>query len=169
MKNNVLTRLMSMDEKAWQRHANPLSVWSRVITGLPAILVPIWCIKPMGRLSLLLMVCALFWLWLNPRLFSIPSNTDNWASKVTFGERVWLNRAEIPIPKHHSHWAILLSFTAAIGLLIAMVGAYQNMTLPTVAGGMISWFGKMWFCDRMVWLYEDMRSVSEKYNSWTKV
>lgn len=166
MKNNALAKLMSMDEMAWRRHANPYSVWSRVITGLPTILAAVWCIQPLGLLSVPVIVVVLFWLWLNPRLFSVPSCTDNWASKVTFGERVWLNRSNIPIPEHHVNWAMYLSVFAGIGFLVAILGAYKNLVLPTVIGGIISWFSKMWFCDRMVWLYEDMKNSHEQYSSW---
>ena len=35
-------QLMSMDEGTWIRHANPMSVWSRVITPLPLLTLSIW-------------------------------------------------------------------------------------------------------------------------------
>jgi hypothetical protein len=155
-RENFFVRLMSMDDAAWERHANPLSVWSRVITGLPVTLFSVWSIKLFGWWSLVIICAALMWIWLNPRLFPAPRNRDNWASKVTFGERVWLNRTTHPIPKHHAQWAIFLSVVAGVGFFVAVVGAYMNLLLPTLAGGLTSWFGKMWFCDRMVWLHQDM-------------
>ncbi len=159
---------MSMDEATWERHASPLSVWTRVMTGIPVIVAAMWSIKSIGWWSLLSIAIAAFWMWLNPRLFSAPKNTHNWASKVTFGERVWINRAVCPIPDHHKQWAMFLSLVAGIGFLVAVTGAYYHAILPTTAGGLISWFGKMWFCDRMVWLYEDMRLVNDEYNHWMK-
>lgn len=86
--NNIFTKLMSMDDATWERHANPISVWTRVITGLPTILLAVWSIKLIGWASLVIIVLAILWLWLNPRLFSPPHTTNNWASKATFGERV---------------------------------------------------------------------------------
>lgn len=163
---NVFSRLMSMDDATWARHANPWSVWTRVVTGLPITLLAVWSIQVLGWWSLASVGVAFFWLWLNPRLFSVPRYTNNWASKVTFGERVWLNRATISIPNHHRQWALFLSVVAGVGFLIAIVGAFFNMLLPTLSGGLVSWFGKMWFCDRMVWLYEDMKDVNDEYRSW---
>ena len=163
---NLFTRLMSMNEATWERHANPLSVWTRVITGLPSIILAAWSIKAFGWWSLLVIGAVFFWIWLNPRLFSVPSNTNNWASKVIFGERVWLNRSTIPIPIHHEKWALFLSIIAGLGFMVAMIGAILHILLPTVAGGLISWFGKMWFCDRMVWLYEDMKDQNPEYGGW---
>jgi len=165
---NLFTTLMSMDDATWERHASPMSVWTRVITGIPVIFAAAWSIKSFGWWSLVIISISVLWIWLNPRLFSPPSNTNNWASKVTFGERVWLNRSKSPIPEHHVKWANFLSTVAGFGFFIGIIGAYSNMLLPTVTGGLISWFGKMWFCDRMVWLYEDMRSSSTKYASWLK-
>jgi hypothetical protein len=92
----------------------------------------------------------------------------NWASKVTFGERVWLNRKHISIPAHHVTWANALSWVSGIGFFAAAYGAVQHSIIFVLVGGTISWFGKMWFCDRMVWLYEDMKGIHEPYNSWLK-
>lgn len=165
---NFVTKLMSMDDAVWQRHANPLSVWSRIITGIPVIFLAIWSIKSLGYCSYLLIALAVLWLWLNPRLFPSPKHTNNWASKVTFGERVWINRFKTPIPTHHIKWAHSLSAIAGIGFIIGIVGAFSHLLLPTIAGGLISWFGKMWFCDRMVWLFEDMKDSNSQYKSWLK-
>ena len=159
---------MSMDEATWERHANPISVWTRVATGLPLILGATWSVKPLGYWSLAVIAPVVFWIWLNPRLFSVPTKTNNWGSKVTFGERIWLNKAERSIPNHHRTWATFLSIVSGIGFVIALVGAYQNHLLLTVVGGTISWFGKMWFCDRMVWLYTDMKDSNPEYSGWLK-
>ena len=163
-----LARFMSMDDATWERHANPLSVWTRVITGLPVLLSAVWSIKLLGWWSLATMAGALFWIWLNPRLFPRPRNTNNWASKVTFGERVWLHRSTRPIPGHHAQWALFLSILTGMGFLLAGIGAFFNMSLPTMSGGLVSWVGKMWFCDRMVWLYEDMKNTDPEYSGWLR-
>ncbi len=157
-----------MDDATWERHANPLSVWTRAVTGIPVILVSMWSIKLIGWWSLIIILISFSWIWLNPRLFPSPKDTNNWASKVTFGERVWLNRTEHPIPIHHERWAKFLSIVGGVGFIIAIVGAYFHMLLPTISGGLISWFGKMWFCDRMVWLYEEMKNTNKQYASWLK-
>lgn len=164
----IFAKMMSMDEKTWLRHANPYSVWTRIITVLPLILFSIWLIKPMGTYSLFFIVPVALWTWLNPRMFKKPSRTNNWASKVTFGERIWLNRGENPIPNHHANWAIFLSSIAGVGFVIALIGTYQHLYLPAITGAVISWLGKMWFCDRMVWLFEDMRRENDSFDKWIK-
>ena len=165
---NIFTTLMSMDDKSWQRHANPYSVWSRVITGLPLLLLALWSIQLLGIWSLLTMAMTFLWLWLNPRIFPEPKNTDNWASKVTFGERIWLARKNTPIPAHHAQWAMFLAISAGLGFILAVYGACFHLLIPTLVGGVISWFGKMWFCDRMVWLFEEMKNKDPQYQHWLR-
>jgi len=55
------------------------------------------------------------------------------------GERVWINRKQIPVPEHHRLVPNLLSGISGFGLLFLI------------------YTGKVWFLDRMVWLYEDMK------------
>lgn len=165
---NFFTRMMTMNDAVWARHANPWSVWTRVVTGLPAILLAVWSIRILGWWSVVVIVGACLWLWLNPRLFPIPFNTRNWASQVTFGERVWLNRQSENIPTHHIRWAKALSWISGIGFIAAVYGAVQHHLIYVLVGGTVSWFGKMWLCDRMVWLYQDMQDVNETYKSWLK-
>jgi hypothetical protein len=153
----VFAKLMSMDEATWARHANPMSVWTRVITGIPLTFCAVWSIQILGYQSIVVIAVVALWFWLNPRLFPIPKSTDNWASKVTLGEQIWLNEPKSSIPNHHRNWIIFLTTMAGIGFIVGITGAYYNILLPTLVGGTISWFGKMWFCDRMVWLYEDMQ------------
>ena len=153
----IFEKSMSMDEEVWKRHASPLSVWTRVITGIPVTFAATWSIQSLGYLSAVPIGVAILWLWLNPRLFPPPKSTDNWASKVTFGERIWLGHSKDSIPSHHKNWVLFLSISAGVGFATGLVGAYLNLLLPTLLGGTISWFSKMWFCDRMVWIYQDMQ------------
>jgi hypothetical protein len=154
----IIEKSMLMNDESWQKHASPWSVWTRVITGIPVTFGAVWSIQSLGYLSSIPIVVAILWLWLNTRLFPAPKKVDNWASKVTFGERIWLGHSKDSIPKHHRNWIMFLSISAGIGFFIGITGAYLNLLLPTLLGGTISWFSKMWFCDRMVWVYEDMRS-----------
>jgi hypothetical protein len=162
-----IAQFFRMSDEIWARHANPWSVWTRV--PLLFLLLAVvwshtslkgWVFLPLGLL------CA--WIWLNPRVFSRPTDTDNWASKATFGERVFLARHARPIPARHERMAHLLSGVAAVGTIVALGGALFNDLLLTVAGGSVAWFGKMWFCDRMVWLYADMKDRHPDYASWLR-
>lgn len=167
-RQNFFSRMMTMSDAVWERHANPWSVWTRVITGLPTILGALWSIRILGWWSALVIAAVFLWIWLNPRLFPPPADTRNWGSKVTFGERVWLNRKHVPIPDHHSKAASLLSLAAGLGFIVAAYGAIQHQLGLTILGAVISWFGKMWFCDRMVWLYENLKGTNATYQSWER-
>jgi hypothetical protein len=37
---------------------------------------------------------------------------------------------------------------------------------PVLLGLTLVILGKMWFLDRMVWIYEDMKNKPEEYLSW---
>jgi len=162
----VIARAFAMSDGVWERHASGWSVWSRVATGplFPfALLSHIW----VGWGWALIMMGALgVWLWLNPRLFSRPGTTKSWHSKVVLGERVWLNSAELPIPPHHSMAAIILSSLSGIGAIIALGGALLGAFWPTALGTTVMTLGKLWFGDRMVWLFEDMKDAAPQYRAW---
>ncbi|MCB1513283.1 MAG: hypothetical protein H6876_11835 [Hyphomicrobiaceae bacterium] len=156
-----------MDEATWNRHANPWSVWTRALS-LPPLLAAIWSHTTLGWWAALPIGLMGLWLWLNPRLFPPPAHTDTWASKVTFGERVWLNRTNVPIPAHHARAAALLSGLAGVTFTAALAGAIANNLAWTVGAGSLSWVAKMWFADRMVWLFEDMKSQHPNYRKWLR-
>ena len=164
----AVAHLFRMDEETWARHASPWSVFTR-IASLPLLLLTLWShawLGWQGALVATLAVCI--WLWANPRLFPAPVHTDNWASKTTFGERIWLNRNERPIPLHHGRAVRALSASAAIGFLVSVVAALWNDLTWTIAGGLVAWFSKLWFVDRMVWLFEDMKDSDPRYRGWIR-
>jgi len=40
------------------------------------------------------------------------------------------------------------------------------MVLPTVFGIALIYLGKLWFLDRMAWLWEDMKEADQEYRKW---
>lgn len=159
--------IMKMDEATWLRHANPWSVWSR-LTTLPLLALALWSREWIGVGFLFPVAVAIFWIWLNPRLFPQPTSYDHWPAKATFGERVWLNRSNIPIPRHHERAAMMLIFLIMISIMTMVYGLYVLSLWPTLAGLAAVMLSKLWFCDRMVWLYDDMRKKSAVYASWSQ-
>ncbi|MEM7619330.1 MAG: DUF6653 family protein [Pseudomonadota bacterium] len=158
-------KLMGMSDDDWKRHANPWSVWTRVPI-LPLAVLAIWSRAWIGLWALIPISLCVFWAWLNPRAFSIPKTTNTWSGKGTFGERVWLNRKNIPIPEHHAFMAHLLSGVSLIGIGFLVWGRLYFHVWLTLLGVVLTLGGKIWFVDRMVWLYEDMKDSSEKYKNW---
>ena len=90
---------------------------------------------------------------------SRPESFDHWASKAVFGERVWLNRDVVPVPVHHRTVPNILSAVSGIGMLFVFWGVFAFDLWPTVFGMALVYCGKLWFLDRMAWLWEDMKDV----------
>ncbi len=163
----LTARLFAMDEDVWARHASPYSVWTRNTT-LPLLILALWSRRWIGWWSVVPVIIALLWIWLNPRVFPRPKATDNWASKATFGERVWLDRDRIPIPEHHRIAAAVLSSVSAAGVVFVIWGVAVFAVWPVLFGLALVIQGKLWFCDRMVWLYEDMKDADPVYRGWLR-
>lgn len=160
-------RGMAMSDAVWMRHANPWSVWTR-FSCLPLIVLAIWSRVWLGWWALLPLALACLWTWWNPRAFPPPAKTDNWASKGTFGERVFLNRRTVPIPDHHVLWAMVLGFGSAVGIIPLVWGLWSLDVTMTLLGLVMVVLPKVWFVDRMVWLYEDMKDADPTYASWLR-
>ena len=153
-----------MKEELWVRHTNPRSLWTRD-TALPILILSGW-----GRLGLSWWVVvpislATLWMWLNPHFFSAPTSTDNWASKAVLGKRVWFGRKAIPVPRHHQIMIHLLSIVTGLGILFMTVGVIYYAMWPVILGMILFYAGRLWYLDRMVWLYEEMQNHPE-YSPW---
>jgi hypothetical protein len=160
-----IARAFKMDDATWKRHSNPLSVWTRFSVG-PLLVLAFWSRAWLGRKAAFPIALALLWNWLNPRLFDPPASTDNWASRGVLGERVWMNRRQVPVPAHHAVLPNVLSAVSALGGILVIWGVAALKVWPTLSGGALVYLGKLWFIDRMVWLYQDMKDSNPEYRSW---
>ena len=164
---NAAERGMGMSSDVWERHANPWSVWTR-FTCLPLLVLAIWSRVWLGWWSLAPIALACLWIWLNPRVFPPPKSTDNWASKGVMGERVFLNRGNVPVPDHHRRWAIALGALSTTGLPPLVWGLWSLDATMTLLGLVLLVLPKVWFVDRMVWLFEDTRTINPEYQGWLR-
>ncbi|MEO0400501.1 MAG: DUF6653 family protein [Pseudomonadota bacterium] len=159
--------LMGMDDRVWARHANPFSVYTRILSG-PLIFLAFWSVFWIGFLGLGLIAFAVLWIWANPRLFPPPKDTESWATKGVLGERVFLNRKAVPIPIGHGR-AAYLTTAFAIGFVVITVYGFLTRDFITALAG---WHGalvaKLWFVDRMAWLWEEMRAMHPVYTAWDR-
>ncbi len=147
-------KMMRMDDATWQRHTNPWSGWTRVLI-LPLFALAVWSRVWLGWWCFVPLALLVVWTVVNPRAFPPPKSIDNWMSKGVLGERIWLARKEVPIPDHHAQMARVLLAVIALGMLPLAWGLYRLDIWSTVAGLLLLMGGKLWFLDRMVWLYED--------------
>ena len=162
-----IASLFGMDDDAWERHANPWSVWTRLATW-PVLMFVLWSFHWWGAWSLLPLVVVAGWLALNPRAFPPPASTRSWASRAVMGERVFLLREAHPIPVYHANAAQLLSIGSGIGALLMGAGLLTAEPTAFLIGGLTTLLCKLWFVDRMVWLYEDMSREVPEYRSWLR-
>ena len=149
-------RLMAMDERAWARHANPWSVWTRVPI-LPAATVLIYAREALGLLVVPPLLLLAAWVWLNPRVFPVPKRMDSWAARGVIGERLFLDRRAAArrgagLPGGHLRAARLLTFVSALGLLPLAYGLIVFDPFATLLGLTLAVGAKLWFVDRCVWL-----------------
>ena len=161
----LLENLMGMNDATWKRHANPWSVWTRFLI-LPLLVLAIWSRVWIGWWCLAAIALLIVWTVVNPRAFPKPSSTHGWASRATFGERVWLNRKTVPIPGHHFRFSHALNAATASALIPLIYGLITYEPLVTFLGLALIVVGKLWFLDRMVWLYQDMKGSDPDYSSW---
>ncbi|OPX64882.1 MULTISPECIES: DUF6653 family protein [unclassified Methanoregula] len=152
-----IAKAFALDDMTWRRHANPWSVALRN-TALPLLVLAIWSRLWLGWYALIPLAIAILWIWYNPRIFPEPTSFDHWASKAVFGERVWLNRDSVPVPAHHRKVPKVLSAVSGIGMLFVFWGILVFDPWPTLFGMALVYAGKLWFLDRMAWLWEDMRN-----------
>jgi hypothetical protein len=153
--DKAIESTMAMDDATWARHANPLSFWTRVPILLlltlaiwSRIWIGWWCLAPVAVL--------LAWTFINPRAFAPPAHLNNWASKAVLGERHWLARKTTPIPAHHAGWALVLSSLSGLSLIPLAYGLWALDPWAAFLGATLASVFKLWFCDRMAWLAEDM-------------
>jgi hypothetical protein len=153
---------MSMDDATWLRHANPWSVWSRA-TVLPLVILAVWSRDWIGAWSWAAIASSVLWMWANPRVFRRPQSLDSWASRGVLGERAWLNRDVVPVPRRHRVVPHILNGVTALGTLFVVWGLTYLTVWPTLLGATLVYCGKLWFLDRMVWLYQDMSVQHDEY------
>lgn len=133
-----------------------MSVWTR-FTVLPLFVTAVWSREWLGWWSLVFVGLVVVWAWVNPRLFRAPNSTDNWASMAVLGEQLWLENAGERMGGHHRIVPFLLSIVAAVGVPFLVWGLWHLDVWPTMVGTVLIYAGKVWFLDRMVWLYCDHR------------
>jgi hypothetical protein len=161
----LIARSFAMDDATWLRHANPWSGISR-LTALPLLILALWSRLWLGWWAVIPVTLAFLWAWLNPRIFAAPRSLDHWMSKGVMGERVWLNRDAVAVPEYHRMVPNVLSAVAATGMIFVVWGVLVFDPWPTLFGTMMGYLGKLWFVDRMVWLWKDMQDATPEYRSW---
>lgn len=150
----------------WMRHSNPASVWTR-FSVLPLLAASIWSRRSIGRRCLIPIALSSVWLFANPLIFRQPRSTRNWASKGVLGERIWVesDRSELPDQFNSVVPTVAIVFQT-VGLVPVVYGLAALKVTPTVTGLLIVQGGKLWYIDRMVLLFEEMKTRNPEYARW---
>lgn len=134
-----MMNLSSLSDAMWRRHANPWSIWTRLLST-PLLYLPFW------NRSWKQGVGVTAWFAVNPFLFPEPEDQDAWGSRAIRGERRWARKRP-----HDASLAIQSAgAVAAIGGLYA---AYKHRLTPTVASAVVVMVSNVWFLDRMAKSY----------------
>ena len=160
VKEAPIARVFGLDDEGWLKHTNPWSVWSR-FASLPLLVLAIWSRVWLGWYSLIPIGLVIFWLIINPTLFRKPDSFDNWAAKAVLGERIWTRSKGVSIPAHHKTAIRILNLLQTLSGLVLAIGLWRLDLAFTLAGTVFVYLTKMWFLDRMVWLYQDMTDAPE--------
>jgi hypothetical protein len=162
-----VARLFGLQGEAWMRHANPASVWTRFAV-LPLLALSAWSRDWIGWWWLVPFALSLVFMVVNPLLFPEPASTRNWASKGVFGERVWADRTTVELPEQFRTSRVPAVATAVqvVGLAVLVWGLVELDLLVTLAGMVITQTAKAWYLDRMVLLFEDMKTRRAEYAGW---
>ena len=153
--NDRMGRAFGLDAAGWARHANPWSVYTRI--PVPVLLAAaVWTRAWLGWWCLLPVAAVCVWAAVNPRAFPPPADLDAWASRGVLGETFWNDRRATPVPVRHrvAPWVLTAVNTAGLPLIVWGLVAPDFWILAT--GLVVQSAGKLWFIDRMVWLYDDM-------------
>ena len=142
-----------MSHKTWERHANPWSGFTRIIT-YPLVFLPIWYFQEFlenpanNWYTVLGIILVGSWCWLNPRIFPKPKDFDHLMSKGVLGEKFWTS------DKRFKNSNFLLVLLMILFFIIGLYTAYMKMFWETMFFASIPFLLKLWFVDRMVVYYE---------------
>lgn len=80
---------------------------------------------------------------------------------------MYLNRDRVEIPRiHRTPLPWILNVISSIGMAMAIWAVVVYSVWGAVLGVSLAYLGKSWYLDRMVWLYETMKSVHAEYGEW---
>ncbi len=151
----LIAKVFLPDDESWLEHANPWSVWTRFIT-LPFLVLAVWSRVWIGWYCVVPISFLVIWIFLNPRLFGKPASFDRWGSRAVLGERFYINQ-HAAIPVQHKTVIQILNVLQTVSGLLLIYGLWELNKYHTFYGMALVYVSKMWFLDRMVWLYEDTK------------
>lgn len=149
-----LGRFVRMSDEHWRRHANPWSVWTRML-GLAPIIGSLWFRDTLGWWTVAILVASVGWMWLNPRAFRAVTTPRSWAEMGIYGEKMWVDKA--PAARPHRAAITRIALVAVPGTALLAWGLYALSGWPVLFGLALILLSQMWQIDRFVQIYRDSR------------
>jgi hypothetical protein len=136
--------MASLIKRAWKRHSNPLSGWTRLLSH-PLVYVPFW------NRSWKQGAAVAAWFAVNPVLFPESKSDKSWMTRGVLGEERWT-------AKRPRDLSMLLGGAAAPFFLGGLWSAYKRRFWPTMLCASTALSLKLWYVDRMTLYYEQHRN-----------
>ncbi|MEX0931264.1 MAG: DUF6653 family protein [Candidatus Paceibacterota bacterium] len=127
-----------LSEQTWERHANPWSGWTRVLS-MPLIALGLYLH------NFWILGAVIVWLIINPVLFPKPKSTDNWMSRGVLGERLYFKDGK----KLKKDLPTLLNVLNVPVFVAFIYFGWMQELAPMVLAGLLTMTMKFWFIDRM--------------------
>jgi hypothetical protein len=128
-----------LSEHVWERHANPWSGWTRVLS-MPLLAVGLYLH------NFWILGVAAIWLIVNPVLFPKPKSVNNWMSKGVLGEQLYYKEGK----KLKRDLPTLLNILNVPTFAAFLYFSWQQELLLMISTGLLAMTLKFWFIDRMV-------------------
>lgn len=135
-----------LSDKTWERHANPWSGWTRVLS-MPLIAFGLY------YHNFWILGGAIIWLIVNPVLFSKPKSIDNWMSKGVLGEKLYYQNGK----KFNKDLSTLLNVLNVPVFIFFLYFGWQGDLTALILSALLVMVIKFWFIDRMVGMYETQK------------
>ncbi|MFG1708517.1 DUF6653 family protein [Nonomuraea sp. M3C6] len=142
---------VGMSDEAWQRHANPWSVWTR-FAAIPLMIAAIWSREWLGWWALVPVALVVVWLVLNPHVFPAVEQPGSWTARGIYGEKLWLHDRSLVTGDHRNVQRLLIALGSA-GFALLAWGLIALEIWPTVFGATLVTVGQLWRIDRLGQLY----------------
>lgn len=136
-----------LSDKTWERHANPWSGWTRVVS-MPLLMLGLYF------QNIWILIGVVLWTIINPMLFPKPKSTQNWMSKGVLGEKLYYKDGK----KLKNDLPSLLNLVNVPVFLLFLYFGWQQQLAPMILSGLLTSVIKFWFIDRMVLFYDQHHS-----------
>lgn len=130
-----------LSEKTWEKHANPWSGWTRVLS-MPGLALGLYLH------NFWILGAVVVWLIVNPMLFPKPKSVDNWMSKGVLGEQLYYKDGK----KLMKDLPTLLNILNIPTFAAFLYFSWQQELIPMILAGLLTMTIKFWFIDRMALL-----------------